>query len=99
VVEGGWDRRQVTTPQIAFAVLSSAGSSWSIAVTFEDPSGIFPSPNSSAPTGFTLLAGGSNQFITVGSSMLPIAGYQFTLNAPGSAGRQGHLHRDAGRIG
>jgi hypothetical protein len=38
------------------------------------------------PTGFTLLAGSSNQFITVGTSMLPIAGYQFSLNAPSSAG-------------
>jgi hypothetical protein len=32
-VEGDRDRRQVTTPQIAFAVLSTGGSSWSIAVT------------------------------------------------------------------
>ena len=38
------------------------------------------------PTGFTLLAGSSNQVISVPSSMLPIAGYQFTLNAPSSAG-------------
>ena len=29
-----------------------------------------------------LLAGSSNQFITVRSSMLPVAGYQFVLNAP-----------------
>ena len=76
-----------TTPQqISFAVLSTGGSSWAIAVTFEDPSGVYPSPNSSAPTGFTLLAGSSNQFVTVGASMLPIAGYQFSLNAPSSAG-------------
>jgi hypothetical protein len=75
-----------TPQQIAFAVLSTGGSSWAIAVTYEDPSGTFPSPNSSAPTGFTLLAGSSNQFVTVGSSMLPIAGYQFSLNAPSSAG-------------
>jgi hypothetical protein len=32
------------------------------------------------------LARSSNPFITIGSSMLPIAGYQFTLNAPSSAG-------------
>jgi hypothetical protein len=32
-IEGHRDRRQVTTPQIAFAVLSTGGSSWSIAVT------------------------------------------------------------------
>jgi hypothetical protein len=76
-----------TTPQeIAFAVLSTGGSSWAIAVTYEDPSGVFPSPRSSTPTGFTLLAGSSSQFITVGTSMLPIAGYQFSLNAPSSVG-------------
>jgi hypothetical protein len=75
-----------TTPQeIAFAVLSTGGSSWAIAVTYEDPSGV-PSPRSSTPTGFTLLAGSSSQFITVGTSMLPIAGYQFSLNAPSSVG-------------
>lgn len=77
---------QATPQQISFAVLSTGGSSWAIAVTFEDPTGVFPSPNSSAPTGFTLLAGSSNQFVTVGASMLPIAGYQFSLNAPSSAG-------------
>jgi hypothetical protein len=77
---------QATPQQISFAVLSTGGSSWAIAVTFEDPTGVFPSPNSSAPTGFMLLAGSSNQFVTVGASMLPIAGYQFSLNAPSSAG-------------
>ena len=66
---------QTTPQQIAFAVISTGGSSWSIAVTFEDPTGVFPSPISSAPTGFTLLAGSFNHFVTVGSSMLPIAGY------------------------
>jgi hypothetical protein len=47
--------------QIALAVLSTGGSPWAIAVTFEDPSGVYPSPISSAPTGFTILAGSSNQ--------------------------------------
>ena len=42
-------------------VISTGGSSWAIAVTFEDPSGVYPSPISSAPTGFTILAGSSNQ--------------------------------------
>jgi hypothetical protein len=32
------------------------------------------------------LAGSSNQFVTVGTSMLPIAGYQFSVNAPSSVG-------------
>jgi hypothetical protein len=67
-------------------VPSTGGSSWAISVVFEDPNGTCPSPNSSAPTAFTLLAGSSNQFITVGSSIAPVAGYQFSLNAPSSAG-------------
>jgi hypothetical protein len=41
-------------------------------VTYEEPTGSYPSPVSSTPTAFTLLAGSSNQFITVGTSMLPI---------------------------
>ena len=40
---------------------------------------------SSTPTGFTLLAGSSNQYITVGTSLSPIAAFQFALNAPSSA--------------
>jgi hypothetical protein len=50
------------------------------------PSGVDPSPNSPTPTGFTLLTSSSNQFVTVEPSMLPIAGYQFSLNAPLSPG-------------
>jgi hypothetical protein len=68
-----------------------------MSVCYEDPSGTFPSPNSSAPTGFTLLAGSSNQFVAVPSSMLPIAGFQFTLNGAEFGRRQGQLHRAAGR--
>jgi hypothetical protein len=81
----------VTPQQISFAVLSTGGSSWAIAVTFEDSSGVFPSPNSSTPSGFTLLARSSNQFVTVGASMLPIAGYQFSLNIPSSVGAKATL--------
>jgi hypothetical protein len=51
-----------------------------IMVTSEDASGVYPSPISSAPTGLTLLAGSSNQFVPLGTSAVPIAAYQFTLN-------------------
>jgi hypothetical protein len=79
----------MTLPQqISFAVLSTGGSSWNINVTYEDPSGTYPSPNSSAPTAFALLTGGSsNQFVTVGSSMAPIAGYQFQLTSASTGGK------------
>jgi hypothetical protein len=76
-----------TTPQqVAFAMLSTGGSSWFIEVTFEDPTRVYPSPNSSTVTGFTILTGSSNQFATLGSSSVPIAAARFTLNAQSSAG-------------
>jgi hypothetical protein len=46
---GRWRTGTPGPQQIAFAVISTGGSSWSIAVTFEDLSGVYPSPISSAP--------------------------------------------------
>jgi hypothetical protein len=40
-IEARRDRRQVTTTQIAFTVPSTGGSSSAIAVTFEDPTGVY----------------------------------------------------------
>src|SRR5215471_21225473 len=79
-----------TPQQISFAVLSTGGSSWSIDVIYEDPTGVYPSPRSSAPTPFTILTGSSNQTIEVGpgstSGIAVIAGYRLNLNVPSSAG-------------
>jgi hypothetical protein len=75
-----------TPQQISFAVLSTGGSSWFIDVALEDPQNVYPSPNSSLPTPFTILTGSSNQFVTLGASAVPIAAYRITLNAPSSAG-------------
>ena len=77
--------------QISFAVVSTGGSSYFISATLEDPSGTYPSPNSSAPTAFTIFTGSSNAMFTLGSTVTfpvgaPIAGYQFTLNAQSSVG-------------
>jgi hypothetical protein len=95
-----WD---ATPQQISFAVLSTGGSSWSVDVTFEDPSGTYPSPRSSAPTAFTILTGSSNQFISLapGSSLYPapIAGYRFNFNAPSSAGATATLICNQAGIG
>ena len=52
-------------------VLSTGGSSWSVDVCFEDPSGTYPSPRSSAPTPFTILTGSSNQFVGIGPGSTP----------------------------
>src|SRR5882672_3216393 len=75
------------TPQeLQFQVISN-GSSWALAVTLEDPTGVYPSPNSSAPTAFTIISSvSSNALFELGSSVTlpignPIAAYQFTLNA------------------
>jgi hypothetical protein len=38
------------------------------------------------PTAFTVLTGSSNQFVTLGTSAVPIAACQFTLNTQASAG-------------
>jgi hypothetical protein len=75
---------QCTPQQFGFAILSTGGSSWSIDIAFEDPTGTYSSPVSSAPTAFVFLAGSSNQFI--GLSSVAIAAYRLTLNAPSSAG-------------
>jgi hypothetical protein len=77
-----------TPQQVSFAAISTGGSSWNINVCFEDPTGTFPSPNSSSPTAFPLVTGGSsNQFVTIGSSMAPIAGFQFALTSASTGGK------------
>jgi hypothetical protein len=77
--------------QISFAVIS-AGSSYTISVTLEDPTNVYPSPNSSLPTAFTIFGpNSSNAFFTLGSSITapingPIAAWQVTLNAASTLG-------------
>jgi hypothetical protein len=82
---------QATPQEISFAVISTGGSSYFISATLEDPTGVYPSPNSSAPTAFTMFTGSSNAIVTLGSSATfpvgkPIAAYQFTINTQSSAG-------------
>ena len=82
---------QATPQEVQFAVLSTGGSSYFISVTMEDPTNVYPSPNSSTPTAFTVFAGSSNALFELGSSTTlpvgnPIAAYQFTLNTQSSAG-------------
>jgi hypothetical protein len=64
-----------TPQQISFAVVSTGGSSWFISASFVDPTNVYPSP-----TAFTLLTGSSNPFATLGTSGVPTAAYQLTLN-------------------
>lgn len=71
--------------QIAFQVISTGGSSWFISGTLEDPTGVYPNPNSSTPTAFTLATGSSNIYITLGTTAIPIAAYRFTVNTQSSA--------------
>jgi hypothetical protein len=73
---------------------------WSIDITFEDPTGVYPSPRSSSPTAFTLLSGSSNQFIGVGpgstTRVTEIAGYRFNFNSPSSEGATATLVGEPG---
>jgi hypothetical protein len=76
----------VTPQQISFAVISSGGSSWTIALCYEDPSFTYPSPQASVTAGsssittFTLLNASANSVIAVPSSMTPITGFSFALS-------------------
>ena len=80
-----------TTPQdISFAVISTSTGTgqWNINVAYEDPGGTYPSPNSSSPTPFPLVTGGSaNAVIAVPSSMKPIAAYQLVLTTASTGGK------------
>ena len=76
---------QATPQQIAFQVISTGGSSWFISGTLEDPTGVYPNPNSSTPTAFTIATGSSNIYISLTTTGVPIAAYQFTLNTQSSA--------------
>jgi len=76
-----------TPQQISFSVLATTRSSWSVDVTFEDPSYIYPSPRSSAPTAFTIVTGSSAQFFSLNGSSAypaPIAGYRFNAGVVSS---------------
>jgi hypothetical protein len=76
----------VTPQEISLAVISTGGSSWTIAVCYEDPSFTFPSPaasvtaGSSSITTFTLLNQSANGFVSLPSSMTPITGFSFGLS-------------------
>ncbi|SRR5713226_1855117 len=73
--------------QFGFAVLTSTGgSSGTIDVTLEDPTLVYPNPNSSTPTAFAFATwGASNTFLT-GFSSFSIAAYRLTISTLSSAG-------------
>jgi hypothetical protein len=64
-----------------FAALGGGSTSFNIDITFEDPTGVYPNPNSSSPTAFSLLSSGSSAQMVSASSLAPIAGYRFTLGS------------------
>lgn len=78
---------QVIGPQqFGFQVNSTGGSNFQIDGTLEDPTGVYPNPNSTSPTAFTIATASSTAaapFVT-GLSTLTIAAYRLTLNAPSS---------------
>ena len=72
--------------QFGFAVLSSGGSSGTIDVTMEDPTNVYPSPNSSTPTAFAFATWGASATFLSGFSSFSIAAYRLTINTLSSVG-------------
>jgi hypothetical protein len=78
---------QIAPQEISFEVIANSSSVYSIAAT---------SPNSSAPTAFTIFSGSSNALFSIGSSVTaplvgPIAAYQFSITTLSSAGAKATL--------
>jgi hypothetical protein len=72
--------------QFGFAVLSTGGSSGTIDVTMEDPTNVYPSPNSSTPTAFVLATWGAAATAVTGLTSFSIAAYRLTVNSLSSVG-------------
>jgi hypothetical protein len=72
--------------QFGFAVLSTGGSSGTIDVAMEDPTNVYPSPNSSLPTAFPFATWGASATLLSGFSSFAIAAYRLTMNTQSSAG-------------
>jgi hypothetical protein len=79
--------------QFGFAVLSTGGSNWQIDVALEDPTNVYPSPNSSSPTAFALITASSttaaNQI--AGLTSIAIAAWRLTVNTLSSVGARINL--------
>jgi hypothetical protein len=72
--------------QFGFAVLSTGGSSGTIDVTLEDPTLVYPNPNSSTPTAFAFTTWGASATFLSGFSSFTIAAYRLTVNSLSSTG-------------
>jgi hypothetical protein len=77
---------QATPFNATFAVIANSTSSFNIDLTYEDPTGVYPNPNSSSPTAFSLISSGSSSQVVVPSSFMPFAGYRYAINAISSVG-------------
>lgn len=72
--------------QASFAVIANSTSTYNIDLAYEDPTGVYPNPNSSSPTAFSLISSGSSSQVVAPSTMSPFAAYRFTVNTISSAG-------------
>jgi len=77
---------QISPFEASFAVIANSTSTFNIDLAFEDPTGVFPNPNSSSPTAFSLISSGSSSQVVVPSSLSPFAAYRFTMNVTSSVG-------------
>ena len=72
--------------QFGFAVLSTGGSSGTIDIAMEDPTNVYPSPNSSLPTAFAFATWGASATLLTGFSSFSIAAYRISMNTQSSVG-------------
>lgn len=77
---------QATPFNATFAVIANSSSTFNIDLTYEDPTGVYPNPNSSSPTAFSLISSGSTSQVVSASSLGPFAGYRYTVNTISSVG-------------
>jgi hypothetical protein len=77
--------------QFGFAIISTGGSSGTIDVTLEDPTLVYPNPNSSTPTAFAFAAWGASAAFLSGFSSFAIAAYRLTMTSQSSAGAKATL--------
>jgi hypothetical protein len=67
-------------------VRAIGGSSGTIDVALEDPTLVYPNPNSSTPTAFAFATWGASATFLTGFSSFSIAAYRLTVNTLSSVG-------------
>jgi hypothetical protein len=75
----------VTPVNVGLAVLSTGGSSWAVEFTMEDPTMVYPNPNSSTPTVFTYAISTGAANTSLAGLSAPVAAVRLTINSGSGA--------------